>query len=204
MIKVLALLFVLSIVLCLTSCITIVIGGGEKIPDSEIVEFETHKEGSNTEIYYTPKIDNAETNVVTEETGRIKNFIDDIAPYAKKGSTQRFTTEDGKSKEIAGVIYDNYIKLTASYDGIGKDNYLLYNLGGKYNTIKLKAYSDGKESLLFYGDDDKLLEIIKVKEKELPIDVMIDVTGVKRLKIKGEHRSAMTSGTLYIVDATIE
>lgn len=114
------------------------------------------------------------------------SLINDMQPYASSHGNWFgvVTSEPGKLYNFGGVDYDSYIDIYA-------ENYGYYNLEGKYSTLTFKAYntSSSERSLLLYGDNDALLNVIKLKGMALPTVVSMDVKNVFQLKIEGSGGS---------------
>jgi hypothetical protein len=96
----------------------------------------------------------------------------------------------GSKKYVDGVYFRSY-----------NPNFMistsLYNLEGKYKTIWAEAghvddSPTGKATIYFYGDG-KILQEIELSSGLLPIQISIDVTGVRLLKIEVVRTSGNSS-----------
>lgn len=135
--------------------------------------------------------DGATKTVLLGNSGEAKDFFEVLEPYAYNGGYPA-----DEPKEIAGKTYKNYLDLGSSSDPTGE---FYYDLGGKYETLTFKVYSeaDWEAPVCIYGDNDELLEEIYPEPMKLPVTVSVDVTGVAQLVITGWQYE-------YLFDATIE
>lgn len=137
------------------------------------------------------KWDGATQTVLIGDSGSVGaiDFIDGLEPYE---GGDRYTTKYGDAKEIAGKLYDHWLKPSTMY----------YNLEGKYKKITFQAYYDYDTTIRFLGDNDTALSTIEIEAKELPKTYTVDVTGVQRLVIKSATGGGWRAA--YIFNATIE
>ncbi|MGP1569135.1 MAG: hypothetical protein ACTTHM_10455 [Peptoanaerobacter stomatis] len=119
-----------------------------------------------------------------------RDFIETIQPYDGSGGLQT-TIKDGHKTSIAGKTVDHYIKP-------GSRHKIYYDLGGKYNKISFKSYSEKDGAIYFYGDGE-LLGKYDVTANELPNKTYtVDVKGVQQFAITANY------DWIYMFDTVIE
>ncbi|EHL19684.1 hypothetical protein HMPREF9628_01373 [Peptoanaerobacter stomatis] len=115
-----------------------------------------------------------------------KDFIETVQPY--EGNCH-YTIKDREQRSIAGKTVDHYIRPISK---------LYYDLGGKYNKISFKSYSEKDGSLYFYGDGE-LLGKYDITANELPNKTYtVDVKGVQQFVITTNY------SWIYMFDTVIE
>lgn len=135
--------------------------------------------------------------VLLGKTGQAIDFIENFTPYAKTYDYYHFKVSQNKYKAFGNKTYTNMIMLEGSDDCRGN-----YDIGGKYDTLTLRVYSDQDRVLKIVGDNDQELAIIDVKGSELPKEYSVKVTGVQQLSFIMIEYSAWSN--LYLLDMTIE
>lgn len=140
--------------------------------------------------------DAASNSVILGENPKGTDFIENLKPYSSS-DVERCKASDGKPISLGGTTFNSYILLGCGdlwNDGI----YAYYNLGGNYTELTFQAYSGGNRTIVFKGDNDKLIKTIEIKGKALPETYVVDVTNVQQLCITSAFAS------VYITDAIIK
>lgn len=118
-----------------------------------------------------------------------KDFIETIQPY--ENGINHYTIDSRVRKSLGGKTVDHYITLTSSK--------IYYDLGGKYNKIKFKLYSENNDATAYFYGEGELLGKYDVTAKALPnTTYTVDVKGVQQLTINSG------SGWIYMFDTVIE
>jgi len=144
--------------------------------------------------------DGANNQVLLGDT-TIKDFIDELEPYTVNGVFDVYQTNDLKTKTIAGKTYNHWIMTRSSNLGA------YYDLGGRYNELTFKAYTEDKDTTIyFYGDNEQLLASCTVQAKATPQEYTVDLKGVTQLTIKGDGQknNIYVGYPIYIMDAGIK
>jgi hypothetical protein len=122
------------------------------------------------------------------------NLIDTMEPYAYTDLGNYvdyvlwYQTAGASSLTLAGEEYKNALMLQES----PATTYASFNLDGKYSQISGKVgmsdaggrYEDDPPVVLNIYGDDKLLQGIEIKMGALPVDLSVNVSGVKALKFE--------------------
>ena len=105
------------------------------------------------------------------------------------------------SKTIKDVEYNSYL----AYLIYGKTLQRTYNIDKKYKTLKSTIVTDGRWPKKFegkvkiYGDDKVIYTSKTIKNDTKNIDINVDVTGVKNLKVEFTTKSSESSWTSYYI-----
>lgn len=148
--------------------------------DSEANKKEKDSKDSKKVIENEDKSDSNEDKDMADETELSGEYlVTDIEPYAQKGY---YTYKQGK--KMGGDTYNNFFAL-AKYDG---GEYCSFNLKGNYKKLKgIIGNIDGDDQSNFKVSilgDKKELENFEIKEGDLPIEIEVDITGVKELRFE--------------------
>lgn len=156
----------------------------DKIPDekddSEANKKEKDSKYSKKVIENEDKSDSDEDKDMADEAEMSGEYlVTDIEPYAQNGY---YTYKQGK--KMGGDTYNNFFAL-AKYDG---GEYCSFNLKGNYKKLKgIIGNIDGDEQSNFKVSilgDKKELESYEIKEGDLPIEIEVDINGVKELRFE--------------------
>lgn len=107
----------------------------------------------------------------------------------------------GLSKDVMGNLHNGSIQLDASYDA-----YVLYNLNAQYvsftgSLITFPETGNGANmTVSIYADDQKVFSKSGITKQSSAIDVKLDVTGVKVLKIESSNEGEFSYGRVFLVD----
>lgn len=123
------------------------------------------------------KVNTGEVNVALTEI--IKPFSKDrVKIIAKDGDKVKFN--------LGGKEYNNGLLFKSSYPGKGHAN---FNLEGKYTSLTglLGADQEGTTIKVDFIGDGNLLQSFDIVSGQLPVNVNLNVTGVRLLEIKFER-----------------
>lgn len=124
---------------------------------------------------------------ITPAQGSAVDLLEITSPFSKEHAYET------SNYSLGGVNYKNAIKYRSGLYEIGHTN---FNLEGKYTNLtgKLGADQEGSVMRFDFIADGRLLQSYDVVAGQLPIDVNLNVTGVRLLEIKyeitSEHRSS--------------
>ncbi|MBO7745782.1 NPCBM/NEW2 domain-containing protein [Paenibacillus sp. MWE-103] len=120
---------------------------------------------------------------------RVNAKYESLIDFNQNYQRQKITIADNTYQK--GINFAYY-----SYDTLGKQPSIEYNLNGKYNKLTgfvgIDDYtknSNGSVTYRFIGDDNELLTVENVRGGDNPKQVTVDVTGVLKLKIEVEFVS---------------
>lgn len=157
----------------------------DKIPDEKddsVAKTKVEEDNKDSEkvIKDEDKSDSNEDKDMTDQAEMSGEYlVTDIEPYAQKGY---YTYKQGK--KMGGDTYNNFFSL-AKYDG---GEYCSFNLKGNYKKLKgIIGNIDGDDQSNFKVSilgDKKELESYEIKEGDLPIEIEVDITGVKELRFE--------------------
>lgn len=120
-------------------------------------------------------------------TGEAQKVLTEVMPPFTKSRVTVTTKNDTRNEiDLAGKIYNNGISFEAGR--VGSTGYANFNLEGKYSTLTgLLGLDDAEQEVKvdFIGDG-RLLQSYDIIGGQLPINVALDVTGVRLLEIKFE------------------
>ena len=105
---------------------------------------------------------------------------------------------DHLTKDIGGETVSHWIGMViTAYD---RDMYpCSFNLGGKYETLTFKVYSEKDITLLVKGDDGSVLGQYSVKGGQVPQTVTVDLRNTTQLTFELERPSGVQySGDRYL------
>lgn len=117
-----------------------------------------------------------------------KFYLSDLGAYRTENFCSVKYNEFAKMK-IGNIMYDKGVKIHAFY---GDDYYYAYfNLNGEYSRLSgLVGLDDNNNfdddvTVTFIGDDVVELQTVKLHLGDFPVEVNIDVSGVRKLTIRG-------------------
>ena len=103
-----------------------------------------------------------------------------------------YKTKDRKSLSLAGKEYTNGVYYDSYY---GRQGHTNFNLDGKYTNLtgKLGADQEGSTIRFDFIADGTIIQSYDIISGQLPVDVNLNVSGVRLLEIKYE----VTTGDMY-------
>ena len=127
--------------------------------------------------------------VITGESQKVLTEV--MPPFTKSKVRVTAKKGDNQSVKLAGKEYNNGISFESFL--IGQDGFANFNLEGKYtNLTGLLGLDEAEHEVkVDFVGDGKLLKSFTIIGGQLPVDVNLDVTGVRLLEIKFEK----TGGT---------
>lgn len=139
-------------------------------------------------------------------TGESQKVLTEVMPPFTKSRVTVTTKNDTRNEiDLAGKIYNNGISFEAGR--VGSTGYANFNLEGKYSTLTgLLGLDDAEQEVKvdFIGDG-RLLQSYDIIGGQLPINVTLDVTGVRLLEIKFEKTEGKKTYThTKIVDIMVK
>lgn len=122
-------------------------------------------------------VNTGEVNVALTET---------IKPFSKKRIDVIAKNGDRKKFTLGGKEYNNGLLFKSNYDGEGHAN---FNLEGKYTSLTglLGADQEGAIVKVDFIGDGNLLQSYDIVSGQLPVNVNLNVTGVRLLEIRIER-----------------
>ena len=151
------------------------------------------KPGANLKTYWMLQVVPA-----YQSQSSYSGFINRAGKYTEYKSNSNKGNGDGTFK-IAGVEYNNGAVWTSTNNSsryYSDQVYALYNLEGKYKTMRavagpVEGTTNTNGKMVIYGDE-KIIREITLTPDMIAANITIDVTGVKQLKIMVEsYNSAM-------------
>lgn len=118
-------------------------------------------------------------------------LTDVMDPFSMKRATV-YKTKDRKSLSLAGKEYTNGVYYDSYY---GRQGHTNFNLDGKYTNLtgKLGADQEGSTIRFDFIADGTIIQSYDIISGQLPVDVNLNVSGVRLLEIKYE----VTTGDMY-------
>lgn len=128
-----------------------------------------------------PVADN-QNNTPAPSTGQY--LTDVMDPFSMKRATV-YKTKARKTFLIAGKEYSNGVLYDSYYGGEGHTN---FNLDGQYTNLtgKLGADQEGTTIRVDFIADGTIIQSYDIVSGQLPVDVNLNVSGVRLLEIKFE------------------
>lgn len=128
-----------------------------------------------------PVADN-QNNTPAPSTGQ---YLTDVMEPFSKDRADIYKTSDRKTLSLAGKEYTNGIIYDSHYNRFGHTN---FNLDGKYTNLtgKLGADQEGSTIRFDFIADGTIIQSYDIISGQLPVDVNLNVSGVKLLEIKFE------------------
>lgn len=120
-------------------------------------------------------------------TGESQKVLTEVMPPFTKSRVTVTTKNDTRNEiDLAGKIYNNGISFEAGR--VGSTGYANFNLEGKYtNLTGLLGLDEAEHEVkVDFVGDGKLLKSFTIIGGQLPVDVNLDVTGVRLLEMKFE------------------
>lgn len=133
-------------------------------------------------------------NTTTPSNGEY--LTDVMDPFSMDRATV-YKTKNRKSISLASKEYTNGIYYTSYYNRKGHTN---FNLDGKYTNLtgKLGADQEGSTIRFDFIADGTIIQSYDIISGQLPVDVNLNITGVKLLEIKYEViTNAMKSDSAF-------
>lgn len=118
----------------------------------------------------------------------------------------QFQSTDGKTQDVSGMTLDHWIlAFTAQYahDAGYTEASGYYNLGGQFNTLTFKAYSNANVPLYVYGDNGVLLAEFSLKGNQVAQTFTVPLNGTTELRFKKPNIEKVSS-SVYIFDAYLK
>lgn len=120
-------------------------------------------------------------------TGEIeKKLTETVEAFSKMNTGIISKDQHYKSLDLAGNKYDNGIILSSVYN---KEGHAKFNLEGKYTNLRglLGADQEGTTLKVHFIGDGKFLQSFDIVSGQLPINVNLNVTGVRMFEIRFER-----------------
>jgi len=145
---------------------------------------------------------NAEVNT---SVGGEFTYLSNLQAYRVTFDGVKYNSTEMK---MGNIEYHEGIQLSSSHSN---EYYAYFNLNGTYNNlIGLVGLDDigtnaAKVTLFFLGDDKELIKIDMVAG-DLPVNINLDVSGVRRLTVKADHKhkaSASHDASIDLVNMTL-
>lgn len=156
------------------------------------------------------KYDSESNTVLLGITGDAVDFIDTYKPVYNSNNVcnRHISSDSGKSIEIGSQKFNKYVQLCPSKPSYNETyrTYLSYDIGGKYTTLQfdIKSEARGDDSISIFGDNDRLLYKIDMKQGDILKTINIDVTGVSQIKIVSTADTYSYGHDVYIVNAVLQ
>lgn len=161
--------------------------------------------------------DGATQTVLLGKSAGGTDLIDSFKPYTEydtTGSTHVsepyfVQSSDKKTTTIGGETISHWLALRNDY--ISRDaKECSFNLGGKYNTLTFKVYSEKDMTLIITGDNGSALGQFTLKGGQAPQTLTINLNGTTQLtfdleKVAGsEYHADGENWETFIFNATLE
>lgn len=133
----------------------------------------------------------------TVNTGEVNVALTEIMkPFSKEKANVIAKDGDMKKMSLGGKEYDNGI-LFDSYNS--KNGHTNFNLEGKYTNLTglLGADQEGVTVKVDFIGDGNLLQSYDIVSGQLPVNVNLNVTGVRLLEIKFERTEHTLAGSIF-------
>lgn len=133
----------------------------------------------------------------TVNTGEVNVALTEIMkPFSKDRAKVIAKDGDYKNVTLAGKEYNNGI-LFDSYNG--KQGHANFNLEGKYTNLTglLGADQEGVTIKVDFIGDGNLIQSFDIVSGQLPVNVNLNVTGVRLLEIKFERTEHTLAGSIF-------
>lgn len=121
---------------------------------------------------------------------------------------EQIQKSEGKTVTIGGETTDHWALMFTGETCSTPTVSGYYNIGGKYNTLTFKAYSDHDITLSVYGDNETLLGEFALKGSQVPQTCTVNLQGTTQLHFlraasnpTGETWSQTVALSAYIFDA---
>lgn len=153
--------------------------------------------------------DGATQTVVLGEKPDGTDLINDFKAYYLSDTYQcyQYQTADKKSKDISGIKCSSWVELKSLWSATeGKTFEVSFNVGGKYDTITFKYYSDSDCILRVLGDNDYVLWEEELKGGQVA-QTAVDVRLLNTSELTFQREKTLgwdEKGSTYIFDATLK
>lgn len=150
--------------------------------------------------------DGATQTVILGEKPDGTDLIDTLKAYYKESDCKQIQTADKKDKEISGIKCTHWIEMYTGLGNEGGTQEVSFNIGGEYDTVTFKYYSNHDCTLRLLGDNDYVLWEKEVKGGQVAqaaIDVRLLNTSELTFQ-KEKINDYWSYGYTYVFDATLK